>query len=52
MTTHWPDDERPVEVDPTVDDTVEPVDPELRDAELQAEEPLPLEEDELRPDGP
>ena len=53
MTTNWPDEERRVEVDPPEDDdAIELGDPETRDAELEAEEPLPLSEEELRPDGP
>ena len=53
MSTDWPDDERRVEVDPPEgDDAIELADPETRDAELEAEEPLELSEDDLRPDGP
>ena len=53
MTTNWPDEERRVEVAPPEDDdAIDLSDPETRDAELEAEEPLELSEDQLRPDGP
>jgi hypothetical protein len=51
MTNQWPEDERIVEVDPEVVD-VPHSDPELLDAELAAEEPLELTEDQLRGEDP
>jgi hypothetical protein len=51
MTDQWPEDERVVEVDP--EQVERPgADPEVLDAELNAEEPLELSEDELRGDDP
>lgn len=51
MTEQWPEDERTVEVDPEQVDEPES-DPELLDAEVGAEEPLQLTEDQLRGDDP
>ena len=51
MTSDWPEDERPVEVDPEKVDEPD-TDPELLDAEINAEEPLDLTEDQLRGDDP
>lgn len=49
MTDQWPEDERPVEVDP--EEAGRPdTDPELLDAEVAAEQPLDLTEDQLRGD--
>ena len=51
MSTDWPEDERPVETDP--EEAAQPEsDPETRDAELQAETPLELSEEQLRGEGP
>jgi hypothetical protein len=51
MSTDWPDDERPVEIDP--DEAAQPdSDPETRDAETYAETPLELGEEQLRGEGP
>lgn len=52
MSTDWPEDERTVEVETPEDDAIDLDDPETKDAELEAEEPLPLTEEELAPDGP
>jgi len=49
MTSEWPEDERSVEVDPEQLDRPD-TDPDLLDAELGAEEPLDLTEDQLRGD--
>ncbi len=51
MTDQWPEDERPVEVDPEQVDRPD-TDPDLLDAEVNAEEPLDLTEDQLRGDEP
>ena len=51
MTNQWPEDERTVEVDPEVGD-VPDMDPDLLDAEVTAENPLELTEDQLRGEGP
>lgn len=51
MSTDWPEDERPVEVDPDAVDEPDS-DPAVRDAETQAETPLELSEDQLRGDDP
>ena len=47
MTSQWPEDDRPVEVDPEVADLPDS-DPDLLDAELDAEVPLELTEEQLR----
>lgn len=51
MTDQWPEDERAVEVDPEQLDQPD-TDPEVLDAEVNAEEPLELSEDQLRGDDP
>lgn len=51
MTSQWPEDERPVEVDPEQAERPDS-DPALLDAEINAEEPLELGEDQLRGDDP
>jgi len=51
MTSQWPDDDRPVEVDPELAELPDS-DPELLDAELDAEVPLELTEDQLRGEDP
>jgi len=49
MTSQWPDDDRPVETDPEQAELPDS-DPELLDAEFNAEVPLELTEDQLRGD--
>ena len=51
MTNQWPEDERTVEVDPELVDAPDS-DPEVLDAEVTAEEPLELTEDQLRGEDP
>jgi hypothetical protein len=51
MTSQWPEDDRPVEVDPELAELADS-DPELLDAEAHAEVPLDLAEDQLRGDDP
>ena len=51
MTDQWPEDERTVEVDPEVVD-IPDSDPELLDAEVAAETPLDLTEEQLRGEQP
>ena len=49
MTSHWPEDDRPVETDPEQAEQPDS-DPELLDEELNAEVPLELGEEQLRGD--
>jgi hypothetical protein len=51
MTSQWPEDERTVETDPELIELPDS-DPDLHDAELTAEEPLALTEEQLRGEGP
>ena len=51
QTPEWPEDERSVEVDPEQAERPDS-DPDVLDAELEAEEPLDLTEDQLRGDDP
>ena len=51
MTSQWPEDERTVEVDPEQAERPD-ADPDLLDAEVNAEVPLELSEDQLRGDDP
>jgi hypothetical protein len=51
MTSQWPEDDRSVEIDPEAADLADS-DPDLLDAEVGAETPLDLTEDQLRGDDP
>ena len=51
MTSQWPEDDRPVEMDPEQAEQPDS-DPEVLDAELEAEVPLELTDDQLRGDDP
>ena len=51
MSTDWPEDERAVEMDAEELDLPDS-DPETRDAEVHSEEPLALDEAQLRGDDP
>ena len=50
--TSSPDDDRLVELDDQDDVPTTTADPETRDAELHAETPLALDDEELRGDDP